>query len=38
MAVFTGTHGIANGLDAVLDAAAEHKTSRAQGHQAGIDR
>ena len=25
MAVFTGTHGIANGLDAVLDAAAELK-------------
>jgi glycosyltransferase involved in cell wall biosynthesis len=26
MAVFTGTHGLANGLDAVLDAAAELKT------------
>lgn len=25
MAVFTGTHGVANGLDAVLDAAAELK-------------
>lgn len=25
MAIFTGTHGIANGLDAVLDAAAELK-------------
>jgi glycosyltransferase involved in cell wall biosynthesis len=25
MAVFTGTHGMANGLDAVLNAAAELK-------------
>ena len=28
MAVFSGTHGIANGLDAVLDAAAELKRRR----------
>ena len=31
MAVFTGTHGIANGLDAVLDAAAELKRRPTSG-------
>ena len=31
LAVFAGTHGIANGLDAVLDAAAELKRRRRSG-------
>ena len=31
MAVFTGTHGRANGLDAILDAAAELKARSRQG-------
>ncbi len=37
MAVFAGTHGMANGLDALLGRCSGIKASWAPGHQAGAD-
>ena len=36
--VFTGAHGLANGLDAVLDAAVEPEETRRTGHPPGLHR